>query len=76
MITKLTTVSVYPILQLAWALCRAGERAVFAPSDLAARFWTRVGNTGETIEAFVDCLASKLGIDVAAHMIERNRAPS
>ncbi|MET4312841.1 hypothetical protein [Bradyrhizobium sp. RT4b] len=71
MITEVTTAFLYAMVQLAGALSRAGERAVFAPSHLAARFWERVGDTGETLEATLDYLAARCGIDISAYMIDR-----
>ena len=71
MITEITTASLYLMAQLAGALSSAGERAVFAPSHLAARFWERVGDTGETLEATVDYLAARSGIDICSYMIDR-----
>ncbi|WP_426440671.1 hypothetical protein [Bradyrhizobium genosp. P] len=71
MITEITTASLYAALQLASAMIRAGERAVFAPSHLAARFWERVGTSGGALEAVVDRVAVRCGIDISAYMIER-----
>lgn len=71
MITEITTASLYAALQLASAMIRAGERAVFAPSNLVAGFWERVAARGEALEAVVDRVAVRCGIDISAYMIDR-----
>lgn len=70
MITKITIVSLYAILQPARAMSRAGERAVFAPSHLRSRFWQRVGSSGEALESFLDRAATRFGI--SAHLVSRS----
>ncbi len=71
MITEITTASLYTLLQLAWVMVRAGERAVFAPSHLEARFWERVNNTGEALETLVDRVATRCGIDICEYTINQ-----
>lgn len=71
MTNKIISAFLYAVLQLAQAMCRAGERAVFAPSHLAARFWERVGASGEALEAVVDHIAVHCGIDISVYMIDR-----
>lgn len=72
MISKIDTAwMIYALLQLASAMIRAGERAVFAPSHLVARFWERVGTSGEALEAAMNRVAVRCDIDISAYMIER-----
>lgn len=71
MVTKIITFSLYAVLQLAGTLSRAGERAVFAPSHLAARFWGRLSSTGYALEAAVDRVSARCGIDICAYMVDR-----
>jgi hypothetical protein len=70
MTNKIIYASLHATLQLAHAMCRAGERAVFAPSQLEARFWESVRASGEALEAAVDLLAVRWGIDISRHMID------
>ena len=55
----------------AWTMISAGERAVFAPTDSGVRFWTVISCAGEALEAFVDRISSRLGVDMSEYMIDR-----
>lgn len=70
-IKSITTVLLAGTLDIAWPMCRARENAVFAQSDFLACFWCRVGDTGYTLEALVDRLATRWDIDISTYMIDR-----
>lgn len=71
MISKITTALLTAALDTAWSMSRAGQKAALVQSDVAARLWMRVGNTGEALEAAVDRVAARCGIDISACMIDR-----
>ncbi|TYL86774.1 hypothetical protein [Bradyrhizobium cytisi] len=71
MIKSLVTAVLASILDIAWPMCRSRENAVIAQSDTAARLWVAMGRTGKTMEALVDHVAARCGIDIAQHMIDR-----
>ena len=70
-IPRVATVLLTAILGVAWPMCRAGQNAVLAQSNIVARFWEHVGSTGRTLESFVDRLAAQWGIDISNYMIAR-----
>jgi hypothetical protein len=61
----------YSVQQLAEALIRAGENEWSTPSNLAARFWHRMGATGLALEDFVGRVTDRYDIDLSAYMIDR-----
>lgn len=71
MVTKIITALLVAALDTAWSMCRAGQKAALAQLDIVARFWLGVGNTGEALEATVDRVAARCGIDISACMIDR-----
>jgi hypothetical protein len=52
--TRIITVLLGKILDFAWPMCRARFKGVMSPHTSVARFWERVGGTGEALEALVD----------------------
>ena len=71
MFTNITTVLLDAILRLAGAMIRAGEYSVLSPWYSAAGFWQSVAATGEALEAIVDRVATRCGIDISADMVNR-----
>lgn len=52
------------IRDIAWPMSRARQNGVLSPYDFVARFWERVGATGEALEAAVERVTVRLGIDI------------
>ncbi|GAA0001890.1 hypothetical protein BDS110ZK4_56670 [Bradyrhizobium diazoefficiens] len=71
MVSQIITALLVAALDTAWSMCRAGQKAALAQSDIVARFWLGVGNTGEALEAIVDRVSAWCGIDISASMIDR-----
>jgi len=71
MITEIITALLATALDSAWSMCRAGQKAMLAETDAAVRFWERIGRAGVALEAIVDRLAARCGIDISAYMIGR-----
>ncbi|MGY4500401.1 hypothetical protein ACVWYH_004332 [Bradyrhizobium sp. GM24.11] len=55
---------------VAWPMCRARQNAVMAESNILARFWNYVGDAGEALEAALDRVAARRGIDISAIMLD------
>lgn len=71
MINEITTTSLYAALQLASAMIRAGERgSVRAIASRGPRLGA-LGGRREAVEAVVDRVAVRCGIDISAYMIDR-----
>jgi hypothetical protein len=72
MTTKsITTVLLAATLDIAWPMGRARENGVMSPYASVARFWERVGDVGEALEARVDRLATRWDIDISTYMMDR-----
>lgn len=71
MFNRIATAMLASTLNVAWPLCRAKQNATLAESDAVASFWEHVGSAGEALEALVDRLAIRWGIDIAGHMYGR-----
>jgi len=68
---SITTVLLVVAFDRAWSMYKAGQNAERTPSNLIARLWERLGDTGYALAEFIGRLAERWDIDISSYMMDR-----